>query len=81
MSRKHYEALAKALKFERPTEEANLSYAQWRRDILAVARVCERFAPTTFDYNRFLQACLEPYQPTEPLENTMTDSEIFSPES
>lgn len=71
MTKKHVEALAKALKEQKPTEEHARNvvgfnghpctyftgqYVQWCRDVQGIADVCEQFNGN-FDGARFLQAC------------------------
>lgn len=57
MSKKHFRALAEALRAERPDAEALAStFAQWQRDVEAVVRVC-RGSSVRFDSERFLEAC------------------------
>lgn len=55
MSKKHFEALAAALKAMQPHLTEELIY-QWELDCDAVADVCARFNPN-FDRARFLTAC------------------------
>jgi hypothetical protein len=61
MSRKHYRAMAEALRFERRyieamTGDASARVAQWSRDVRAIADV---FAADNgrFDRDRFYRAC------------------------
>jgi len=56
MSRKHFIALAAALKARRPVIEALASRQQWRLDVEAIADVCND-SNTNFDRERFLAAC------------------------
>ena len=62
MSKKHFEALAAALKAQRPDsdncfqENRAAFLMQWQADTKATADVCARFNPN-FDRKRFLQAC------------------------
>jgi len=61
MTKKHFEALAAALKeSETPdsqeSEKAWVSHNQWKQDCWAVARVCQQFN-NNFDRERFLDAC------------------------
>jgi hypothetical protein len=55
MSKKHFMALAKALKREMPNEDGK-EKNQWRRDVEAVADVCSAMN-SAFDYNTFRLAC------------------------
>ena len=57
MTRKHFEALAAALKITGPAGYLTSGEGhQWRADVEQVADVCARFNPT-FDRARFLAAC------------------------
>lgn len=57
MTKKHFEALAAALKAEQPgTNWDPNKHVQYRLDVRAVADVCARFNPN-FDRARFLKAC------------------------
>jgi hypothetical protein len=58
MSKKHFEALARALAKIRP---ANGEKITWEEVIRAVANVCIEFNPR-FNMDRFLDACLEKKQ-------------------
>lgn len=57
MTRKHFSALAKQLKHNRPMEhwDAN-KRLQWTMDAKGVAFVCSTFNPL-FDQDKFLEAC------------------------
>ena len=57
MTKKHFIALAAALKGERPGEnwDAN-KRMQWNLDVKAVVRVCKQFNGI-FDTGRFIDAC------------------------
>ena len=65
MSKKHFNALAQNLANTRPskywTSQTNnvldsIEYAQWSRDVVAVAQVCLE-SSKSFDYQRFTEAC------------------------
>ena len=63
MTRKHFEALAAALKDNRPAKDvqafgyaARFSEEQWLDGVGRVADVCARFNPY-FNRARFLKAC------------------------
>jgi hypothetical protein len=57
MSRKHFIALAEALKHEKPSKNWNANkMAQWKLDVKAIADVCCEFN-NNFDRSRFLSAC------------------------
>ena len=57
MSRKHFEALAAALRSNAPSPESDSHEAELFESIVkAVAGVCERFNPR-FDRERFERAC------------------------
>ena len=57
MSKKHFVALAAALKEQRVRFAENMDqHAQWCRDVQAVTDVCARFN-ANFDRDRFLTAC------------------------
>lgn len=60
MSKKHFEALAAALKDNRPVEGGmsfyQFSEEQWLDGVGRIADVCARFNPN-FDRARFLAAC------------------------
>lgn len=61
MQKRHFEALAAALRAVKPgnNEAARLTpvaYLQWSRDVNAAANVLASFNPR-FDRARFLQAC------------------------
>jgi hypothetical protein len=63
MSKKHFEALAAALKEARPftkgyntPDQVGAVLLPWEESCLAVAGVCARFNPN-FDRARFLKAC------------------------
>ena len=57
MSRKHFKALAAELKFTKPSpDKGDAAMIQWRSDVRAVSRVCDRMNPS-FDAPRFLEAC------------------------
>lgn len=57
MTKKHFNAIAAALKAERPGENWNANkHAQWDNDVRAMARVCRSFNPL-FDVGPFIEAC------------------------
>ena len=59
MSRKHFEALAAALRSNAPSPESSLYEVEadlFARIVNAVAGACERANPR-FDYERFERAC------------------------
>ena len=64
MTRKHFEALAAALRWAEPRNDGGVfsdrehadRVTQWKKDALSVAEVCARFNPN-FDRARFLAAC------------------------
>jgi hypothetical protein len=61
MSKKHFVALAQALKFERPAATGNETHDRaarqsWRACVKAVADVSQR-ANVAFDRDRFYTAC------------------------
>ena len=55
MSKKHFQALAEALKSARALGNP-LTDVQWMCDVKGVANVCARFNPL-FDRAKFLKAC------------------------
>lgn len=57
MIRKHFKALAEALRFERPGKfwDPN-KVVQWKLDCKAIGETCKRFN-SRFDYNKFIEAC------------------------
>lgn len=59
MSKRHFEALAAALKHERPEAHWNANkLVQWDLDCKAIARACQQSNPR-FDAARFYKACGE----------------------
>jgi len=56
MTRKHFEALAAALKDRKPMGTIPYTTDQWELDCEGMASVCARFNPN-FDRARFLKAC------------------------
>lgn len=61
MSRKHFQALADALRYTRPydswpADEADSRRVQWNKTVQAVALVCGS-SNELFDEGRFLEAC------------------------
>jgi hypothetical protein len=57
MSRKHFKALADALKAEKPGDNWNPNKrVQWELDVKAIADTCAQFNPN-FKRDRFLTAC------------------------
>lgn len=60
MTRKHFKALAEALRFERPDDHWDPNKrVQWELDRKAVADVCASFN-SNFDRGRFYAATEEP---------------------
>jgi hypothetical protein len=55
MTKKHFEALAAALKAERPMRQL-VTFDQWKKDCVVIANTCQDFNPN-FDRARFLAAC------------------------
>lgn len=56
MTRKHFKALAQALKSERPIVGWTNKYVQWAQDVKALAEACAEFNEN-FDFERFYVAC------------------------
>lgn len=57
MTRKHFQALADALRASKPGDPVESAfYIQWVTDVLAVASVCKAASPD-FKPERFLAAC------------------------
>lgn len=66
MTKKHFNALAAALRASRApeflpdtpwrAEDNSIADAQWRADVRAMADVCASFNPA-FDRDRFIAAC------------------------
>jgi hypothetical protein len=57
MSRKHFKALAEALKAEKPGANWSANkHVQWQLDVNAIAATCARFNGN-FKRERFLAAC------------------------
>jgi hypothetical protein len=57
VSKKHFKALAEALRAEKPQENWDPNKRiQWSLDVRAVADVCQRMNPN-FDRDRFNTAC------------------------
>jgi hypothetical protein len=57
MSRKHFRALADALKAEKPGDNWNPNKrVQWELDVKAIANTCAQFN-SNFKRDRFLTAC------------------------
>jgi len=64
MSKGHFEALAEALKYERPKPNWSANkWVQWEMDVKAIAEVCHsmsNFTPNgnrAFDRDKFYRAC------------------------
>lgn len=55
MTKKHFEALARALQSSRPPANSPDS-SQWHRDVRCVGQALAEFNKR-FDYTRFLNAC------------------------
>jgi hypothetical protein len=61
MSRKHFRALADALKAEKPGDNWNPNKrVQWELDVKAIANTCAQFNPN-FQRDTFLAACGVPH--------------------
>ena len=56
MTKKHFTALAEALRFERPSKRSVNKMVQWKLGCKAVADVCKRYN-SNFDYDKFIKAC------------------------
>jgi hypothetical protein len=56
MTRKHFEALAAALKNSKPTFPDHLATVQWKNDVSAIADACATINPN-FDKDRFKAVC------------------------
>jgi hypothetical protein len=56
MSRKHFKLLAEALKASRPSSIQPYSLDQWRKDVEAIADVCQYSNPR-FRRQTFKEAC------------------------
>jgi hypothetical protein len=57
MSRKHFRALADALKAEKPGDNWSANkHVQWALDVKAIANTCAQFN-SNFKRSRFLTAC------------------------
>lgn len=56
MTRKHFEALAEALRFSQPPYGDHDRWSQWDADVKAIATACKQFN-ANFDVERFLDAC------------------------
>ena len=54
MTKKHFKALAEALKMERPDPSWSNKFLQWKADVKAVMYVCKR-ANVRFDDGKFAQ--------------------------
>lgn len=61
MTRKHFRAIAEALRESHPgfevSHEANVQLRQWRCTVVCIAKVCASFNPA-FDRGRFVDACI-----------------------
>ena len=55
MTRKHFNAIADALRFSRP-DFSTVAHEQWEKDCSAMADACRSFNGQ-FDRGRFLRAC------------------------
>lgn len=55
MTRKHFNAIAKAFADSKPDKESH-EYAQWEKDVRAVANSVSQFNQS-FDFLRFIQSC------------------------
>ncbi len=63
MTRKHFNAIAKALAFTRPTaagrqkvSKRSKQWQQWARDVKALADICDA-SNDSFDRGQFYHAC------------------------
>jgi len=56
MSRKHFNAIAKAFAASRPVDESSSDYRQWENDVREVTNAISDFN-VNFDYPRFIDAC------------------------
>lgn len=54
MQKRHFEALALQLKYERPPSQSAAKSYQWEKDVKAVARACFN---SKFNKDRFIEAC------------------------
>lgn len=56
MTRKHYEAIAKALAYTRPLNTETAAYRNW---VAIVENLCAQFKTMNhrFDWERFVEAC------------------------
>ena len=55
MTRRHFEALAGALRSSKPAGNGTL-YHQWVKDVNTISRVCEDYNPR-FNKKKFDEAC------------------------
>ncbi len=81
MTKKHFQALAMALKFTRPidlgiTETMAARLRQWQYDVRNMANVCKMFN-SKFSYERFLRAC-DYYDEGEKNMKVLTRQEFMS---
>lgn len=58
MTKKHFKALAEAMKAREPIDPQSVEWLQWQGDCEALAVVMKAFN-TAFDHTRFICACRE----------------------